>query len=359
MAGYLLRRLVRLILSLVAVSIITFGLLQLVPGSFADLAESGSTSLGDADAGGSVGNRYGDDTPAWQQYLRFVQGAATLDMGPSYRYPQSTVEELIVEAFPVSLSLAVPATLLTLLIAIPIGVLAAVKKDRPADYGSLFVLTTIQALPGYLFALLLVLIFSVGLGVLPVRGWSGPEYLIIPAIALAVQPTAMLARYVRSSMLEALREEYVVAAHAKGGRPRTVLVRHVLRNSMIPLVTVVGPIFAALVTGTVFIEVLLGIPGLGRLFTMAARTRDMPLLMGTTLFFALILMLMNLIVDLLYGLLDPRIRHERSGSWKRPGRPRRPNERAPHDTRPQPPGPPNRPVATPGELSGGVTVTRP
>ncbi|WP_205856350.1 ABC transporter permease [Phytoactinopolyspora endophytica] len=312
-------------LSLIVVSIITFGLLQLVPGSFSDLADVGSTALGDqtsADGGDLVG-RYGDDVPAWEQYVTFMQGLATWDMGPTYKYPQTSVEELIGEAFPVSLSLAVPATLLTLVIAIPIGMLAAVKKDRLADYGSIFTLTTIQALPGYLFALLLVLIFSVGLGWLPVRGWNGPEYMIIPVVALAVQPTAQLARYVRSSMLEALRDEYVTAAYAKGGAKRTVLVRHVLRNSLIPLVTVVGPIFAALATGTVFVEVLLGIPGLGRLFTLAARTRDMPLLMGTTLFFAAILMVLNLIVDLTYGLLDPRIRHEqrRGGSWRRSKRP--------------------------------------
>ncbi|NEE02237.1 ABC transporter permease [Phytoactinopolyspora halotolerans] len=323
--GYLARRLVRLILSLVAVSLITFGLLQLVPGSFADLADSGTSDLGgdSATSGSELAQRYGADVPAWEQYLTFMRGAVTLDMGPSYRYPQATVEDLIFDAFPVSLSLAVPATLLTLLIAIPIGVLAAVKKDKLADYGSIFTLTSLQALPGYLFALLLVLIFSVGLGVLPVRGWSGPEYMIIPVVALAIQPIAMLARYVRTSMLEELREEYVIAAHAKGGQRRTVLGRHVLRNSMIPLVTIVGPIFAQLATGTVFIEALLGIPGLGRLFTTAARTRDMPLLMGTTLFFALVFLLINLIVDLTYSLLDPRIRHEQSSSWRRTRRPLR------------------------------------
>ncbi|WP_205855728.1 ABC transporter permease [Phytoactinopolyspora endophytica] len=325
MIGYLARRLVRLALSLVAVSLITFGLLQLVPGSFSDMANSSSTELGGDPAAfeNAVAERYGADVPAWEQYLTFMRGAVTLDMGPSYRYPQATVEDLIIDAFPVSISLAVPATLLTLLVAVPIGVLAAVRKDKLADYGSIFTLTSLQALPGYLFALLLILIFPVGLGILPVRGWSGPEYMIIPVVALAVQPIAMLARYVRTSMLEELREEYVVAAHAKGGQRRIVLVRHVLRNSMIPLVTIVGPIFAHLATGTVFIEALLGIPGLGRLFTTAARTRDMPLLMGTTLFFALIFLLINLIVDLTYGLLDPRIRHQRASGWRRPKRPLR------------------------------------
>lgn len=323
MLSYLARRVVRLGLSLVAVSIITFGLLQLVPGSFADLAELSSTALSDQSSPESdLGVRYGKEVPAWEQYLTFMQGAVVWDMGPSYRYPQSTVEGLIAEAFPVSLSIALPTVGLALLVAVPLGVLAAVKKDKLADYGSMFVLTTATALPGFLFAVLLVLIFVVGLGWLPFRGWNGPEYLIIPVVALAVQPMAMLARYVRSSMLEALREEYVVAAYAKGGQRRTVLVRHVLRNSLIPVVTVVGPMFAALVTGVVVVEALFGIPGLGRLFVQAAKQRDMPLLMGTTLLFALILMVMNLLVDMVYGLLDPRIRHQPKGSWRRPKRPR-------------------------------------
>jgi ABC-type dipeptide/oligopeptide/nickel transport system permease component len=340
MLNYLVRRLLRLVLSLIAVSIVTFGLLQMVPGTFSDLANVGTTALSDeAVESEGISGRYGDDVPAWKQYVTFMEGVATWDMGPTFKYPHMTVEELIADHFPVSLSLAVPAMILTLLVAVPAGLLAAVRKDTIADHGSMFILTTIQALPGYLFAVLLILIFSVGLGWLPVRGWSGPEHLIIPVVALAVQPIAMLARYVRSSMLESLREDYVVAAMAKGGTRRVVLVRHVLRNSLIPLVTVVGPVFAALATGTVFVEVLLGIPGLGRLFTLAARTRDMPLLMGTTLFFALILMLINLIVDLVYGLLDPRIRHQQRTSlrWRRPS----------HGRQLQPAPPPRRPDGGP------------
>lgn len=307
---YVLRRLLRVALSLVAVSLITFVLLQLVPGSYSELANSGSTALGDSDVSSTGQTAQRHQVPAWLEYLGFIRGAVTLNMGPSYRFPQETVQGLVAHAFPVSLSLAIPATVLTLLIAIPIGMIAAVKKDKPADRVPIFVLTALHALPGYLFALFLVLILAVLLGVLPVRGWEGPKNMIIPVLALAVQPTALLARYVRTSMLEILREEYVVAAYAKGGSRREVLIRQVLRNSLIPVVTVAGPLFASLATGTVFIEVLLGIPGLGRLFTTAARTRDMPLLMGTTLFFAFFLMMINLVIDLLYGLLDPRIRQQ-------------------------------------------------
>ena len=319
MIRYLLGRIARIVLSLVAVSIITFGLLQLVPGSFAELQEMQiGSGLGDtAGVQTDFQQRYGEEIPAWQQYLIFMKGALTGDMGPSYRYPQLTVEEIILAAFPVSLTLAFASIILTLLISIPVGVLAAVKKDTAVDHGSMFTLTSATALPGYLMALVLVLIFAAWLDLLPTGGWSGPENMIIPVLALAVQPTATLARYVRSSVLEELREEYVVAAYAKGGARTTVLGRHVLRNSMIPLVTVVGPQFANLATGTVFIEALMGIPGLGMYFTVAARSRDMPLLMGTTLFFALLIMVLNLVVDMTYGLLDPRIRHERSNAGRR------------------------------------------
>lgn len=318
MIRYALARAARLIGSLAAVSLITFGLLQLVPGSFAQLSQLGSTSLGSDSVDAEASANRANEVPAWLQYLTFMRGFVTWDMGPSYKYPQNSVESLIADALPVSLTLATLAIVLTLLLAVPIGVVAALRKGKIVDTGTMFVVTLLQALPGYLLALLLVLVFSVWLKVLPLRGWESPANLVIPVIALAAYPTAILARYVRSSMLESLREEYVTAALAKGGKPATVVVRHVLRNSLIPLVTAVGPIFAGLTVGTVFVEVLLGIPGIGRLFTLAARTRDMPLLMATTLVFAAILMIVNLLVDLAYGFLDPRIRHAEVAARKRP-----------------------------------------
>jgi ABC-type dipeptide/oligopeptide/nickel transport system permease component len=310
MIRFLTIRLARMAFSLLAVSIITFGLLQLVPGSFSDLS------------GANVGSGLGDGTvftensagsgqqPAWSAYFDFMRGALTWNMPPSFKYPQLTVDQIIEQAFPVSLTLAALATLLTLVVAVPLGLLAAVRKDSVLDYGSMFLVTSGAALPGYLASLVLILLFSSWLGWLPSGGWSSPKNMIIPVSALALAPAATLARYVRSSVLEALGEDYVLAAYAKGGSKFVVLTRHVLRNSLIPLVTVVGPMFAHLATGTVFVEALLGIPGLGQFFAVGARTRDMPLLMGATLFFALLLMVMNLLVDLTYRLLDPRVRHQ-------------------------------------------------
>lgn len=327
MISFIARRVLRMFLSLVAVSILAFTLLQMAPGSFADIqrATSGATGMAGADmqsVAGEFSSRYGDDVPAWQQYLIFMRGALTWDLGPSYRYPAQNVEDLIAQGFPISATLAVLAVLVALTIAIPVGVLAALRQKSLWDTGSMFVLTMGHALPNYLTGVFLVLIVSGWLRLLPAAGWSGPENIVLPVLALAVGPLAVLARYVRSAMLETLREEYVTAALAKGGRYYVVIIKHVLRNSLVPLVTVSGPMLAALMTGTVFIETLFRIPGLGLAFVQAAGSRDMPLLMGTTLFFAAILMVTNLIVDLVYGLLDPRVRAE-SGRKPRGTRNRR------------------------------------
>ncbi|MEQ4205557.1 ABC transporter permease [Actinopolymorpha sp. B17G11] len=317
---YVAKRVVRLIVSLVAVSIITFTLLQLAPGNFADIARvaSGATNIGGAGTEQMVGElqaRYGEQVPVWKQYLIFMKGAVTWDFGPSYKYATLDVQEIIAQAFPVSATLAVIAVVLALLIAVPVGVFAALRQNSLGDAGTMFVVTLGHALPSYLTAAFLVLLFTATLHVLPSSGWDGPQNMVMPVLALALGPAAVLARYVRSSMLETLREEYVTAALAKGGPQHVVIIRHALRNSLIPLVTVVGPLLAALMTGTVFVEALFRIPGLGLYFAAAAASRDMPLLMGTALFFALILMVTNLVVDLIYGVLDPRIRSE--GGWGR------------------------------------------
>jgi ABC-type dipeptide/oligopeptide/nickel transport system permease component len=291
-------------------------MLEAVPGSFKDISQMnlGSGLGGDSSITSSGSGSAGPQ--AWDVYFRLMKGFFTWDMPYTYQYPQMTVNDIIERGFPVSLTLAVLATLLTLAIAIPLGMLAAARKGRFLDHGPMFTLTALSSLPGYLAAVILILIFSSLLGLLPTGGWTGPKDMIIPVIALALHPTAILARYVRSSILQELRSEYVIAAYAKGASPMTAMTRHVLRNSLIPLVTVVGPMFANLATGTVFIEALMGIPGLGLYFTVAARTRDMPLLLGATMFFAVLLMVMNLLVDLSYRILDPRIRgrdHPRQG----------------------------------------------
>lgn len=310
---FIVRRLARVVVSLLIVSVITFFLLQAAPGDFAGIQALGGASTGLAGdqistSQDQLQTSYGADVPAVEQYWNWLSGAIHGDFGPSYKYPGSTVGQIIAQALPISATMAVLAMLLALIIAVPLGLLAAAKRNTSIDYGAMFIGTLGVAIPNYLAAIILVLIFSLGFHLLPTGGWSGPSNLVMPVIALAIGPAGVMARYVRSSVLEVLREEYVVAATAKGGRRRVVLVRHVLRNSLIPLVTVAGPSLAGLMVGTIFIETIFGIPGLGRYFTEAALGRDMPLLMGATIVFALILMLMNQIVDLLYAMLDPRTR---------------------------------------------------
>ena len=315
---YIVIRLLRMAVSLVIVSIITFTLLLMAPGSFADIQRvtSGGAELSPSQATEVIGEfqtRYGADVPPWKQYLQFMQGAVRWDFGPSYMYPNLTVQEIIADAFPVSATLALVSVGISVMLAVPLGVLAATNHNRAPDYVPMFLLTIGRAIPSYLIALFLILLFSRQLGWLPTRGWGSVEEAIMPVISLSIGSLAILSRYIRSSMLETLRQDYIMAARAKGGGTGAVVYQHALRNSLIPFVTIVGPYLAALMTGTVFIESIFGIPGLGLYFADAARSRDMPLLMGSTMFFALILMTMNLLVDLVYRMLDPRIGFDTQG----------------------------------------------
>lgn len=314
MGRYIALRFGRLVLSIIAVSIMTFALLKSVPGSFTQLAQSNiglglDQTSGGAQSGESTEAAF-QEPPAWLEYLTFMRDLVTWDLPYTYKYPQLTIGDVISQGFPITFTIALSATLLTLLMAVPAGLVAALFKDRWPDRVLMVLSTIATALPGYLLVLILVLVFASWLGVLPTGGWDSPVSMVIPVAALAIEGVAPQARYVRASVLEQLREEYVVAALAKGGVRRTVMVSHVLRNSLIPLVTVAGPSFAALLTGTVFIEALLRIPGLGLYFATAAQSRDMPLLMGSTLFFAVLLVLLNMLVDLSYRVLDPRVRYQ-------------------------------------------------
>lgn len=308
---FLVKRVLRLIVSLLIVSVIAFGLLQLAPGTFAGIAAvgGGSTGLAAQQTAATTSDlqaNYGSQVPVPVQYWHWLSGAVVGNLGPSYKYPQSSVTQLIAQALPVTALVSVLAMSLALIVAIPVGVIAATKRGAWLDGILMFLSTLGVALPNYLVAIILVLIFSLVLHLLPTGGWTGPSSLIMPVIALGAAYAGVFSRYVRSSVLDVLNEEYVVAARARGGMRRVVMVRHVLRNSIMPLVTVAGPALGGLMGGTLFVEQIFGIPGLGQYFTQAAVGRDMPLMMGCTMVFAAILMTLNVIVDLVYAVLDPR-----------------------------------------------------
>jgi peptide/nickel transport system permease protein len=304
-----------MVIALVFVSLLTFILMHMAPGNFLDAKRISSGDVsGDEQASVDViaemEKRYGLDKPLYIQYLTYMKGMATWDMGPSFQFPQMDIQEIIAKAFPVSLTLALFSVALSIIIAVPLGILAAVKQNTVWDYCSMFLSMIGNSIPAYVLAVFLILFFSLKLHWLPTAGWTEPKHVIMPVLALGLGSVGGIARYMRTSMVEALRQDYIAAAWAKGGSFTRVVLGHALRNSLIPLITVVGPQLARLMVGTVFIESMFRVPGLGSYFTLAANTRDFPLLMTSSVFFAFVIMMMNLVVDLMYGFLDPRIRFE-------------------------------------------------
>ncbi|MDF2628008.1 MAG: binding-protein-dependent transport system inner rane component [Symbiobacteriaceae bacterium] len=315
MLRFLSRRLGFMVIALVFVSLLTFILMHMAPGNFLDAKRISSGDVsGDEQASVDViaemEKRYGLDKPLYIQYLTYMKGMATWDMGPSFQFPQMDIQEIIAKAFPVSLTLALFSVALSIIIAVPLGILAAVKQNTVWDYCSMFLSMIGNSIPAYVLAVFLILFFSLKLHWLPTAGWTEPKHVIMPVLALGLGSVGGIARYMRTSMVEALRQDYIAAAWAKGGSFTRVVLGHALRNSLIPLITVVGPQLARLMVGTVFIESMFRVPGLGSYFTLAANTRDFPLLMTSSVFFAFVIMMMNLVVDLMYGFLDPRIRFE-------------------------------------------------
>lgn len=315
---YLAKRLGLMTMSLLVISMMTFTLLQLTPGNFLDIQrQQDQISMGTTsgarealEAQQRMAERYGLNQPPWKQYLNYMKGAVRFQFGTSFKYPHLTIEEIIASSFPVSLTLAVLAVSVALVVAVPLGILAAVKQNTIWDYLSMFISVIGNALPAYVLAVFLVLLFSIKLHWLPTSGWSEPRHAILPVMAMAIESVASLARYMRSSLLETLRKEYIAAGWARGGTFSTVVLGHAVRNSLIPLVTILGPQLASLMMGVFVIETMFRVPGLGMYMATAASARDYPLVMTGTLFFATVIMSMNLLVDITYGLLDPRIRYD-------------------------------------------------
>lgn len=310
MARYLITRTLWMIPVLWLVATVTFVLMHSAPGSPWD-AKSGAQGRDlDARLEESFNRKYGLDDPLIVQYGKYLKNAVTLDFGESYVKQSKPVSEVILDGFPYSARIGILALVMALGIGIPVGILAASRHNTITDYVSLFVTTISYTLPDFVIAIFLLIIFSVKLGVTPVLFSDWRSY-ILPAVALGTGSAAFIARLTRSSVLEAMRNPHVTTARAKGLSSRTVMARHVVRNGMIPVITIVGPAFAALVTGTIIIERVFGVPGMGRLFIDSINTRDYPVIMGVTLFYAFFITLGNLMVDIAYGFADPRIRESR------------------------------------------------
>lgn len=304
--AYIVRRLLALIPTLLLIYSLTFFLMHSTPGGPWDSGEKPIP----ADVQERLKAAYGLDKPLWQQYTEFLGNAVRGDLGPSYTQRSRSVTDIIGETFPVSLKLAGVATVIAALIGIPLGILGAIRHNRPLDYLATFVSVFGISTPSYVITSLLVLVLASKLHLVPTSGWDGvwSPKIIIPALSLALYPMAVLARYTRSSMLEVLRTDYMRTARSKGVSERAVLLRHGLRNAMLPVITIAGIVLADIATGSFFVETIYQVPGIGRYFVQSISGRDYPVILGTVLVLGLVVSVMNLIVDLIYPLLDPRIR---------------------------------------------------
>lgn len=254
--------------------------------------------------------RYGLDKPLWEQFFSYVGGVLHGDLGISYSRSDRNVTTILLEGLPKTATLGLLAFILAQAIGIPFGVAAALKQNSIVDYTSVIFATIFASIPGFVLGILLMILFSVTLHWLPTNGWGSIPQLIMPVVCLAALPAAQSARITRASTLDVMRQDYIRTARSKGLRENIVRIRHIFRNSLIPVVTVAGPELANLVTGSFIIENLFVIPGIGRLFVQGINARDYSLIMGAVLFYAFTIAILNLAVDILYAAIDPRIRYD-------------------------------------------------
>jgi oligopeptide transport system permease protein len=300
--AYVVRRVLLMIPTLWAIATLTFFMMRLAPGG---------PFMAERDIPGpaleQLRRTYGLDRPLHEQYLRFLGNAVRGDFGPSYRYNGRPVAEIIGEGFRVSAELGGWALLIAVLIGVPIGVVAALRQNSAADVGVMAAALAGVSVPNFVLGPLLVLTLSLGLFVVPPALWEGPQSRVLPVLTLATAYVAYVARLTRAGMLEVLRQDFIRTARAKGLPERVVVFKHGLRLGILPVVSYIGPAAARIVMGSIVVESIFAIPGLGRTLVQGAFNRDYTLVLGTVLFYAAFLMVLNLLVDLAYTRLDPRV----------------------------------------------------
>jgi oligopeptide transport system permease protein len=303
MLKYTLNRIFSSCVVLLVIITITFLLMHAIPGG----PFTGEKNI-PAAVLRNIEERYHLNDPLWKQYLDYVVNLTRFDLGPSFRYEGRTVNEIIGESFPSSFQLGFCSIGIAIFLGIPAGVIAALRQNKWQDYLTMFFATLGVSVPSFVLATLLIYVFAIKLELLPAAMWGGVEYMILPALALAGLPTAFIARLTRSSMLEVMGQDYIKTARAKGLDMRLVVYRHALKNALIPVVTYIGPMAAGVLTGSFIIESIFAIPGLGRHFVTSIYNRDYTTILGITIFYSTLVVVLNLIVDLIYPLLDPRIK---------------------------------------------------
>jgi peptide/nickel transport system permease protein len=310
MLTYVLRRIVLMVFILLGVSVITFSMMHLVPGNPAEmiaLARYGEHLTPETIA--LVRVELGLDQPVFVQYFNWLTDALQGNLGYSFRTNRPVLDEILT-TLPATIQLAIAGMLVALVIAIPVGVISATRRYTPLDNISMLGALLGVSMPNFWLGLLLIMFFSVHLGWLPVFGRGGIEHLILPAITLGTGMAAITTRLIRSSMLEVLNQDYIRTARAKGLKEKVVIYKHALKNALIPVVTIVGLQFAFLLEGAVVVEVIFAWPGIGRLLVDSIFARDFMLIQGCVLYIAALFVVVNLLVDISYAYLDPRIRYE-------------------------------------------------
>ena len=292
------------------VSIITFSLMHSIPGGPFDEEKQPLPPA----AKENILRKYGLDRPIWEQYLRYMWNAVRLDFGIPFQSPTETVTQLIARVWPVTLQLAGVVILLSYSLGLLLGIIAAMNQNSWLDYAVTALATLGFAVPNFVVAIWLILIFSVTLHWLPTGGWGQPQQYIMPTIVYSLAPMALVARYTRVNMLEALSADYVRTARSKGLTDRVIIIRHILKNALIPMITVLGPQIPNIATGSIFIEAAFRIPGLGRYFITSTFNRDYPMIMATMLLAAFLWGITYILSDLLYTVVDPRVRLTGRGS---------------------------------------------
>ncbi|WP_119679186.1 oligopeptide ABC transporter permease OppB [Indioceanicola profundi] len=307
MLSYAVRRLLEAIPTLLVIVALAFFLMHAAPGGPFD-----SERVLPPEIEANLKAAYNLDKPVWQQFLIYLGNAVQGDFGPSFTYKDFTVSELLGTGLPVSMRLGLTAILLAVIVGCTMGIIASMRQNTAADYTVMGFAMVGITIPNFVMAPLLTLIFGIYLGLLPVAGWGGGsiQNMILPVIALALPQIAIISRLTRGGMIEVLRSNFVRTAHAKGLPERLIIWRHTMRAALLPVVSYLGPAIAGLVTGSVVIEQIFGLPGIGRYFIQGAINRDYTLVMGTVITYGSLIVIMNLLVDLIYGLLDPRVRYD-------------------------------------------------
>ncbi len=303
MFKYILKRLAMGVVVVFVIATITFWLSRALPGGPFDRDKPLNPTIIE-----NLNKKYNLDRPVTEQYIDYMVDVAQFDFGPSYYYENETVNDYINRCFPVSLVLGVGAMIVAIVLGIPAGVISALKQNGWQDNIIKILTTILVSLPNFVIASALMYFIGYKLRLLPVALWGTPQQAIMPTLALAAYPLSYITKMMKSSMLEVMNSDYIRTAKAKGASQFLIVYKHALKNAVLPVITVVGPMFAGIITGSLVVEKLFAIPGLGQQFTTSIFNRDYPMIMGLTIFYSILLIAATLIVDVVYAMVDPRIK---------------------------------------------------